>query len=243
MGIKLPNEKTSGIVKLDKIKLLLYGPPKIGKTTLASGFPNTLFLATEKGYESHKIYKIDIESWIEFKEVVTLLTTKKCKYKTLVIDTVDLLFNQCENHICKKLKIIHLSDLSFGKAYEIVSKEFELVINKLFLKDYGLIFISHTKIVELISRTGKISKISPTLSNVARKVLIPKVSVIGYLDIKTIKTKQKKFVERRVLSFKPSEILEAGNRDGMLPDEIITYKDAQKTYQIFKQAYSKQEGG
>lgn len=242
MGLKLPDEKTSGIVTLDEIRMLLYGPPKIGKTNLASGFPDVLFLATEKGYASHKIYKIDIKSWLEFKEAVDLLLTKKHKYKTIVIDTVDILFNQCEIYICKKLNIVHLSDSGYGKGYDIISKEFEKVVNKLFLSDYGLIFISHTKIIELVSRTGKTSKIVPTLANTARKILIPKVSVIGYLDVKVIEIKPKKFVERRVISFKPSEILEAGDRDGVLPEEIITYKDARKTYEIFKQAYSKQKG-
>ena len=43
----LPTKRSSGKMKLSEIRWLLYGPPGIGKTTLAAHFPNTLIVATE----------------------------------------------------------------------------------------------------------------------------------------------------------------------------------------------------
>ena len=70
---RLPSKRTSGIVKLSKIRMLIYGPPKIGKTTVLTGFPGLIIAATEKGYESYKVYAQDIESWEDFKEFVDLV--------------------------------------------------------------------------------------------------------------------------------------------------------------------------
>ena len=243
--MKLPDEPTEGNVTLQDLRLLIYGPPKIGKTTLASGFPNALFLATEKGYARFKVHVIDITSWIKFQEAVNLITTSKHKFKFIVIDTLDVLFSLCVSSVCLKLKIDHLSDEDYGKGYDMAAKEFEKWINKLFIAPYGFIGISHTKINEIFSRSGKISKIVPTLPNQARKIIIPKVSTIGYMDMAPFEVKPGKFRERHVISFEPSEMLEAGDRDGRLPQKFVVPKDPEETYRIFKDAYSqkRKEGG
>ncbi|NVM42809.1 AAA family ATPase, partial [Ochrobactrum intermedium] len=52
MAISLSNLKK---VKADKPpRILVYGPPGIGKTTLASEFPNPVFLQVEEGTPSGK---------------------------------------------------------------------------------------------------------------------------------------------------------------------------------------------
>ncbi len=236
--LELPTEMTTGKVLLSKIRMLLYGPPKIGKTTLASGWPGALFLATEKGYDAIKVYKKDVTSWQMFKDIVDVIVAGDHKFKTVVIDTADLLFKLCNDAMCQELDITHVSDEDWGKGYDIVANEFERVINKLFMSDYGLILISHTKIQDLTSRTGKLSKVTPTLSNQARRIIIPKVSIIGSMKLKLIKVSNDKYIEKRVVSFLPSEIEEAGDRDGKLPSELTVAKDPHKTYQLFDDYYS-----
>ena len=93
--MKLPIKRTSGKVDLSEIRMLLYGPPKIGKTTLLSGFPDTLLLATEKGYQALKVYALDIKSWEDFVKAVDLIEEGKHQYKTIGIDTADILANLC----------------------------------------------------------------------------------------------------------------------------------------------------
>ena len=54
----------------------LYKVTVRGKTSLASAWPKALFLATEKGYEAHKVYKKDITSWNLFKDRLRTLLGK-----------------------------------------------------------------------------------------------------------------------------------------------------------------------
>lgn len=236
--VALPDEPTVPRFLLAEIRMLIYGPPKIGKTNLLTGFPDMLLLATEKGYMAHTVYKIDISSWEEFKDAVKLIVKGKHKHKTIGIDTVDILYKLCADYVCEDLGITHVSDAEWGKGYDMIAAEFEREINKLFMSKYGVIFTSHLKIQDLSSTLGKVSKAIPTLSNVARRVLIPKVSVIGCMKLKTVKLDSGQFIERRIMSFKPSQVMEAGDRDGCLPEQIRTYKDAKKTYSIFEKFYA-----
>lgn len=238
----LPTVKIKPQLDINKIRLLIYGPPKIGKTTLCSGFPETLFLATEKGYTSHNVYAKDIVSWEQFKDVVLNVIEGKHNFKTIAIDTIDLLFKLCNEHICDDLGIAHVSDEDWGKGYNMVNTEFEKWLNKLFLTDYGIIMISHTQMKELTTFNGKTSKIMPSLPNQARKVIIPKVSVIGLMKMKTFKVEDNQFIEKRVLSFKQSSIEEAGDRDGVFPDEVVLSKNPHKNYEVFKTFYTKKGG-
>lgn len=242
LDLDLPTTKIKPNLSIDKIRLLIYGQPKIGKTTLCSGFPNVLILATEKGYAAHSVYAKDIVSWEQFKGVALRIISGKHNYKTIAIDTIDLLFKLCNEYICDDLGIAHVSDEDWGKGYNMVNTEFEKWLNKLFLTDYGIIMVSHTQIKEVTSFNGKSSKIMPSLPNQARKVIIPKVSVIGLLKMKTIKVEDNQFIEKRILSFKQSSIEEAGDRDDVFPDEVVLLKNPSKNYEVFKEFYLKKGG-
>jgi len=239
----LPTEQTDGKMKLSEIRMLIMGPPKAGKSTLCSGFPNALFLATEKGYGALKIYVKDIMTWQDFKDIVKDIVKGKHEFKTIVIDTADILFKLCADDGCDKLGIDHMSDGDFGKGYSIVTDEFDRELNKLFMTNYGIILISHIKVQELIGRYGKSMKIVPTLSNQARRVIMPKVDIIGYLNSKLIKIDDKKYKQKRIINFEPSEELECGDRTGMLPSEIVCYKDPKKTYDEFYKYFNDKKGG
>lgn len=73
--------------------ILLYGKPKVGKTTLASNFPNNLLVAFEKGYNAiDGIRAIDINKWADFKQVLRQLEKPEAKemYDTITIDTTTI---------------------------------------------------------------------------------------------------------------------------------------------------------
>ena len=85
---------------------------------------------------------------------------------------------------------------------------------------YGLYLISHSQETEIETRTGKYTKIVPTLPEKARKIVLGLVDMILYCDIETATGPDNKVIARRVMHTKPSLYYEAGDRTGRLPDVI-----------------------
>ena len=124
----------------------------------------------------------------------------------------------CAEHVCAKFKIEHESDLGYGKGYALINNEFYRVLNKLSLLPHGLFLISHSQEKELETRTGKITRIVPTLPEKARKIVLGMVDLILFCDLDP--SADGKAGARRVIRTKPSVHYEAGDRTGRLPEVI-----------------------
>lgn len=253
----LPTKATKRNISIDTLRWLLIGEPKIGKTTVLSGFPNLLLLATEKRYKGHDFHVVNIVSWkkdpkdppskygvdehgvnnVAFVDIVSEICKGNHQFKTIAVDTVDILTTLCVDYVCKHFNIKHVSDLGFGKAYDMIKSELNNELNKLFMTNYGLIFTSHVKTRDIITTNGTKTKMTSSLINQARDVIHPKVSAIGLMKAKTMKVADNKFEERRVIAFKPNELEEVGDGDGVMPAEIISSSDPKETYALIKKCY------
>jgi len=216
----LPTQKTPPKASLADLTVLVYGPSKIGKSTYCSQAESTIFLATEAGLNNLEVFQVPIGTWEELLKVCAEIAEGKHAFKTVVIDTIDNAYRMCAEHICAKYKVEHESDLSFGKGYALVNNEFYRVLNKLALLPYGLFLVSHSQEKEVETRTGKLTKIVPTLPDKARKIVLGMVDVILYCDLDVVVDAEGKQSTRRVLRTKPSVNYEAGDRTGRLPEVI-----------------------
>lgn len=208
----LPVKKTPPKQKLEEQIILLYGPPKIGKSTLASQFDNPLFLATEAGLNNLEVYQVPIPTWDTFLNACKEIATGKHNFRTIIIDTIDNLFRACSEAVRKKNNIQHESDLEWGKGWQLVKDEFVRALTKLSLLSYGLVMISHADNIEIKTRTAKINKTIPTLPKSAREIVLGMSDII--LLIESVVTDSG---EQRIIRTKPSENWEAGDRTGRLP--------------------------
>ena len=118
-------EKSKIVSTLLEQKFLVYGRPRIGKTTFANQFPKPLFLATEAGHSHLECYKISIHNWKEFLTACAEIRDQKHDFQTIIIDTVDNLHDFCSEYICTERKIEHPSDMPMGKGYGFVNTEFK----------------------------------------------------------------------------------------------------------------------
>ena len=76
----------------------IYGPAKVGKTSLAMQMPSPLLIAFEKGYSALPgVMAQDVTTWGEMKQVYRELKKPEVQavYKTIVIDTVDIAADLC----------------------------------------------------------------------------------------------------------------------------------------------------
>ena len=127
----------------------IYGPPKVGKTTLATQMPGALLLAFEKGYAALPgVRAQDITTWGEMKQVYRELKKPEVQefYKTIVVDTVDIAADLCQKYICNQLGIDNMGDGGWGtNSWSKYKKEFEEIFRGLTMMGYAVVFISHSK--------------------------------------------------------------------------------------------------
>ena len=219
-------------VDLSKITMLLYGVPKIGKSTFCSRFDDHFFIATEPGLSHLEARFQLVQSWAEIRQTVAILKANRDKFKTLIIDTVDRMCDFLEREILKKYSIQCLNDLGYGKGTAIFRNNLKLMIDELNSIGAGLIFTSHSESVEITTPTGAIKKWGPSIPKDARKQILNAVDVIGFAECEySIDGGKQK--EQRVLHLAPSQIWEAGDRTHRFPAKI-PFKQA-----VFKQYFEK----
>ena len=100
--------------------VLLYGKPKSGKTTAASQFPKSLLVAFERGYNAiGGIRAVDINKWSDFKTVLRQLEKPEAQqlYQTIIIDTISIAYDYCEQYICAQNGVQKIADIPWGKFH------------------------------------------------------------------------------------------------------------------------------
>ncbi|MFQ6609864.1 MAG: ATP-binding protein [Fidelibacterota bacterium] len=229
----LPKQKTPPVLSMECQTILLYAHAKFGKSTIAAGSPEAIFLATEAGLNHLNVYQVPIQTWEDLLSAAKEIAEGRHKFKTVVIDTIDNAYRMCSDYICIQHGIKHESDLGYGKGWSLVNGEFQRVLTKLSLLPYGLFLISHAVEKEIESRTGNYSRIMPTLPDKARKIILGMSDFILFGDIEEKADREGKTRLRRVLRTKPTKHYVAGDRTGKLPETI----DA--TYDAFLNIYQK----
>lgn len=210
--MQLPTRKIKCGTPIDRANILLYAPPKFGKSLYASKFPNVLFLATEPGLNQIECFKIDIRSWEDLREAYKLLEKGEHQFKTIVIDTVDNAFQYCAKETCDKYGVVHENEVPYGAASGRVNTTFFRFLMLLTQLPYTVILISHERQREVEVDGNKIKKAVPSLSTKNAEKLTGLVDVILYGQL----TKS----GERILFTRPCTWHEAGDRTGYLPDRL-----------------------
>lgn len=216
----LPQAKTEIKPNVSDLTVLVYGIPKIGKSTFCSHAENALFIATEPGLNHLEVYQAPVTSWEELLQVLAEIAKGEHSFKTIIIDTIDNMYKFCTEYVCKKNGIDHESDLGYGKAYSLIKNEFQRVLTKLAFLPYGLFMISHSQIQEIETRIGKFNKTVPTLPNGARAIVLGLADMILYCDSESHRQEDNTIIERRIIKTKPNPMYEAGDRTGKLPETL-----------------------
>ena len=92
------------------IRTIIYGPEGIGKSTLASQFPDAVFIDFEHGTDSMDVARFDTPE--DYTTLVDLLNSisQEDICKTVVLDTADRLEQMITVHVCRKHQIRSIED-------------------------------------------------------------------------------------------------------------------------------------
>lgn len=210
--MKLPEKKSVPLEKIEDYLILVYGQPKIGKSTFCASMPDPIFIATEAGLNSLEVYQLPVTNWAEFLEACGEVKSSD-RFSTVVVDTIDNAYQYCLEHVCKREGFPYPREENFGKDWFLITQEFKRVIGKLSQGPRGVVLVSHSQDVTLKTSTSEITKAVPAITGKAREFLLGLADVILYAEIITNKKGSS-----RVLHSAPSENWEAGDRTGRLPE-------------------------
>ena len=197
--------------------LLLYGAPKVGKTTALSQLDDCLILDTEGGANM-------IEGYVEsFKNREVLIKVLKeaqdgHEYKYVAIDTIDKIATWAETAVCVEENVSAVQDLAFGKGFGMVR---EKVLNTVkILKEIfpHVIIIGHRKWARaVVDSKAIVEPESLDLTGKLKNMLMADCDAIGYVYRDEDKG-------NLMVTFQSNDALEAGSRSPHLRGKEIELK-------------------
>jgi hypothetical protein len=209
-----------------------YGNSKTGKSTLCAKLygDDALFICTEKGYNALNIFAVDLTSWNETTGLLRQLKDQnvKDKFKVIVIDTVDILYDLAISYVLKINGCTDLSDKPFGKLYGEVDKIFNNFLLEITRLGYGLALIGHAKTQSKLAKKGKNEVESdytiPSLARRGYQIVANMVDNIFYVTIDYDEEGNR----IRVLKTRETSEFFAGSRFKYLPETILLDADVLK---------------
>ena len=122
---------TSGAIPAP-VKVVLYGPEGIGKSTFASQFPDPVFIDTEGGTKQLNVARLPAPtSWAMLLDEVAEVAHGGVPCGTLVLDTADWAERLCIEAVCARFKVKGIEDFGYGKGYTYVKEEFAKLLDAL----------------------------------------------------------------------------------------------------------------
>src|SRR5260221_37327 len=203
--MSLPTKKSEPILDWLAYTLFIYGPPKIGKSSLFK-HTNHFYLAFEKGLKALSVYRKYIKTWEQAEENLQELEEGGYKrYSGIVIDTAEKMAARCMKAVCEELNIDHPQDAPYGKGWEAYRRSLEDFVSRLENLPIPTAYISHSQVSSIVTRNKEKSRISPKLSGIPRSVILSQVDEIVYVGYGSDG-------ERRILRLVGNELIEAGGR-------------------------------
>ena len=114
------------------LKMVIYGPEGIGKSSFAAQAPGALFIDTEGSTVHMDVRRLPTpQSWTMLLQEVDYVLRTPGLCQTLVIDTADWAERMARNHVCNTHNVKGLEDFSYGKGYVYLYEAMGQLLNQL----------------------------------------------------------------------------------------------------------------
>lgn len=176
---KNPNELTINPI----VKMLIYGQPGSGKTTVALSAPSPVLFDFDDGVQrvnaSFQCPTLQVQSWQEALDATEELKTTN-EYKTVVIDTAGKMLDFMSNYICENDPKMRMRDGSLSlKGYGARKVMFCDFIFKISRMGKHVVFIAH----EREDKDGDMRFVRPEMSGSSLGDLMKELDLVGYLQM------------------------------------------------------------
>lgn len=174
--IRKPNE----IQIQGKIKMLIYGQPGMGKTTMALSAPDPLLIDCDNGVQrvnpAHISDTVQVSS---YNDVLAVLNEDLSPYKSLVIDTAGKLLDFIAAYVINRNpKLGRANGAPTLQGYGEIKAEFSQFCKLVMSKDKHLIFVAHRQ-----TRTeGDETRYVPLFSGSNYDAVVTELDLLGYIE-------------------------------------------------------------
>lgn len=131
------------------LRVVIYGPGGVGKSTFGAQAPDAVFLGPEDGSSVLDVSRFPSpESWTDVLDAIRVLTTEEHGYRSLVIDSADWLEPLCWAHTCAAARKPDIESFGYGKGYVAALEEWRKLLAAIELlrrtKQMHVIVIAHS---------------------------------------------------------------------------------------------------
>ena len=225
--MELPTKKVKASRKSPK-NMIIYGSPKIGKTTALSQLDNCLIIDLEAGSDMVDALKVKVNNLKELAEVGRAIIKEGKPYKYIAIDTISKLEEWCEDEGKKiymktpmgknfETKNPGMSILSLpnGGGYLYLRLAYKKWIDRLNLLADHIILVAHLKDKMLEKKGKEVSVKDLDLTGKIKQITCTNSDAIGYIYREG---------EETMISFDSLEEIAAGTRCEHLKGKTMPMK-------------------
>lgn len=162
------------------IKLLVYGQPGLGKTTVALSSPSPVLLDFDGGVQrvngAFQCPTLQVESWEQVQEA---LKEDLSEFKTIVIDTAGKMLDYMSAYIIKNEPKLAKRDGSLSlQGYGARKSMFVNFLKQVSLMNKHLVFVAH----EREDKDGEQKVVRPEMGGSSVGDLIKELDLVGYMQ-------------------------------------------------------------
>lgn len=222
-------------------KIVIYGPPKVGKSTFAAMAPNAIGIITEEGLDNIDVPAFpQAKSFADVMQAIGTLFTEPHEFQTVFVDSLDWLEPLVLGKVCQDNKVTNIEQIGFGKGYIFADdlwKQFFEGLDALRNKGMTVICIAHEQVTKVKnpSLADDYDAYSLKLNKRATALVNEWADIIGFaqhevftrqVDPTNKLNKDVKAISNgvRKLHLNPHPAYVAGNRYG-IPDTPLSWAD------------------
>jgi hypothetical protein len=205
--------------------MLIYGPPKIGKTTILSKLKGNLIIDTENGTEFVDALKVPVKDMAEYTQACTLLKNEgKNAYPYVSLDTVDKIedwSDQAGTEMYKKslqgkgFTGASVLNLPMGAGYLWLRQAFDIYLHKIMGTARTVILVGHIRDKMIESAGKEVNAKDLDLTGKIKSILCSKADAIGFInrDVKG----------NLYITFETKDTINCGSRCPHLKGQTFTF--------------------